>query len=472
MKTCTRTYPFIRIACLALLLFSAISQPILALDKIHVVKRGDTLASIARQYDVSISELAAYNAIDHHDYIFVGQRMLVPNVSTQVVQPLGIHTVRVGDDLSHIAQEHGVALEKLLSYNGLTSAADIWVGQPILVPVTADPTAARQNHRVRTGETLFSIARHYGVQLEALASHNQLSDLGAIRAGQTLTIPRVPSPAPELRDTSRSPIQLAQTRHTVTLGESLSVIAQGYNVPMADLMRVNGLSFNSLIWVGQSLRLPLRADGSEPVLTLPQPPVPSAAPSPVPETVVPAVPATEVPDLPGFLHIVQPGDSLALLAKRFGTTVTRISDANQLASRNLIRVGQRLRIPAKHRTSNGYQGSRWIEVDLSDQTVTAWDGDEIYLHAYISSGRPGYETPVGHFNIWHMNTEQTMSGPGYSLPGVKNNMYFYGDYALHGTYWHNNFGQTMSRGCVNMTDEDAARLYQFVALGMEVWVHH
>ncbi len=462
----------LRIACLVILLFGVISQSTLALEKVHVVRRGDSLASIARQYDVSISRLAAHNGIDHSDYIFVGQRMLVPGSTEQVVQPLGIYTVRVGDDLHQIARDHDIPLEKLLSYNGLASPNNIWVGQPILVPVTVNPGGARQNHRVRTGETLFSIAQHYGVQLETLAFYNQLTDAGTLQTGQTLTIPRVTSPTREIRDSGRAPVQLAQTRHTVTLGESLSFIAQSYNVPISNLIQVNELSHDSLIWIGQSLRLPLHADGTEPVLNLPQPPAPLDTPLPEHEPEVPSLTPVEESAEPGFIHIVQPGETLAILAKRFSTTVSKISNANRLLSRDLIRIGQRLRIPAKQPSDTGYQGSRWIEVDLSDQTVTAWEGDEIYLHALISSGRPGYETPTGHFKIWHMNPQQTMSGPGYRLPGVKFNMYFIGNYALHGTYWHNNFGQTMSRGCVNMTEADAEKLYRFVSLGMEVWVHH
>ena len=64
-----------------------------------------------------------------------------------------------------------------------------------------------------------------------------------------------------------------------------------------------------------------------------------------------------------------------------------------------------------------------------------------------------------------------MSCPGYSLPNVRFNMYFHQGYAMHGAYWHNNFGQPMSRGCVNMREEEAERLYRFVDLGTEVWVH-
>jgi lipoprotein-anchoring transpeptidase ErfK/SrfK len=54
-----------------------------------------------------------------------------------------------------------------------------------------------------------------------------------------------------------------------------------------------------------------------------------------------------------------------------------------------------------------------------------------------------------------------MSGPGYYLPNVPYVMFFYKAYSLHGTYWHNNFGQPMSHGCVNLRTEDAQWLYEW-----------
>jgi lipoprotein-anchoring transpeptidase ErfK/SrfK len=63
-----------------------------------------------------------------------------------------------------------------------------------------------------------------------------------------------------------------------------------------------------------------------------------------------------------------------------------------------------------------------------------------------------------------------MSGPGYYLPGVESVAYFYQGYALHGAYWHNNFGHPMSHGCVNMRNEDAKWFYDFVSIGTPVHV--
>jgi lipoprotein-anchoring transpeptidase ErfK/SrfK len=62
-------------------------------------------------------------------------------------------------------------------------------------------------------------------------------------------------------------------------------------------------------------------------------------------------------------------------------------------------------------------------------------------------------------------------GDYYKLPNVTNVMYFYAGYALHGAYWHRNFGQPMSHGCVNLTLDDAAWLYQWSPPGIVVRTH-
>lgn len=110
---------------------------------------------------------------------------------------------------------------------------------------------------------------------------------------------------------------------------------------------------------------------------------------------------------------------------------------------------------------------RWIRVDLTAQTVTAYEGETPLRSFLVSTGLPGFDTVTGEFRVRLKVSEQTMSGgepgtPGYySLPNVKWVMYFYGEYALHGSYWHDNFGNRMSHGCVNMTNADAKWLFDF-----------
>jgi lipoprotein-anchoring transpeptidase ErfK/SrfK len=79
-------------------------------------------------------------------------------------------------------------------------------------------------------------------------------------------------------------------------------------------------------------------------------------------------------------------------------------------------------------------------------------------------------TPIGEFAIYSKVRSQTMSGPGYTLPNVQFVAYFYTSYAIHGTYWHDNFGHPMSHGCVNMRDLDAQWLYSWAPIGTPVSV--
>ena len=474
-----------RLLAVVVLLLAVAAAPAAALNKVHVVQRGETLSSIARRYDIPISVLAARNGIDNSDYIFVGQRVVVPASETALTPSLGIHTVRVGDSLPAIAGLYGVPLEKILFFNGMDSPSALWVGQPVLVPVPAtpgpppvaaapapivvDPNAT--SHRVRQGDTLYSISRAYGVDVRTLASHNRLQDAGRLFVGQTLSLPRNPPTAPAV-GTSQSMPLASSVIHTVTLGDSLLSIASRYKVGVGDLMLVNGLDHASLLWVGQNLALPKRTDGSEPLIVPIAAPQPAAVQEPPLPVVDPVPNRAGLPQVPAsFVHIVKRGETLADIARRFKATALQVSDYNGLASRDLIVPGQRLLIPRRAAQAQGYMGKRWVEIDLSSQTLTAWDDEDLYMHVKISSGLEQYKTPVGHYNVWHMNESQTMSGPGYSLPNVKFNMYFHRGYAMHGAYWHNNFGQPMSHGCVNMREEEAERLYQFVDLGTEVWVH-
>ncbi|MGB9706946.1 MAG: L,D-transpeptidase [Microgenomates group bacterium] len=111
---------------------------------------------------------------------------------------------------------------------------------------------------------------------------------------------------------------------------------------------------------------------------------------------------------------------------------------------------------------------RWIEIDLSEQKLYAHDGNNIDYEFLISSGK-WVPTPTGEFRIWIKLKYTKMEGGRrgtrtyYYLPNVPYTQYFYKDYGLHGTYWHNNFGQPMSHGCVNLATPDAEKLFYWTS---------
>lgn len=115
-------------------------------------------------------------------------------------------------------------------------------------------------------------------------------------------------------------------------------------------------------------------------------------------------------------------------------------------------------------------GNKWIEVDLSDQKVRAWEGSSLFLESLISTGLPWWPTPKGEFAIWSKARATKMEGGSgryyYNLPNVPYVMFFenadvpgYRGFSLHGTYWHNDFGRVHSHGCINLPTPIAEKLY-------------
>lgn len=117
-------------------------------------------------------------------------------------------------------------------------------------------------------------------------------------------------------------------------------------------------------------------------------------------------------------------------------------------------------------------GERWIDVNLSEQRVYAYEGDVIVNSFLVSTGVAATPTVTGEYKIYVKVRIQDMSGPGYYLKDVPWVMFFYEEYGFHGTYWHNNFGTPMSRGCVNLTVDDAAWLFSWASVGTVVNVHY
>lgn len=110
---------------------------------------------------------------------------------------------------------------------------------------------------------------------------------------------------------------------------------------------------------------------------------------------------------------------------------------------------------------------RWIEVNLKEQTLKAYEGSQMVYATLISSGLPRWQTITGLFRIWIKIQHRKMSGGSlengdyYYLADVPWTMYFKGSYGLHGAYWHDDFGRPKSHGCVNLSPLDAYWLFQW-----------
>ena len=125
-------------------------------------------------------------------------------------------------------------------------------------------------------------------------------------------------------------------------------------------------------------------------------------------------------------------------------------------------------------TGNG--GERWIDIDLTAQYLTAYEGDVAVNGSYVSTGRPTFDTPPGSYTILTKpgteKMEGTIGGEYYNVPDVPNTQYFTNvGHAIHGAYWHNNFGSVMSHGCVNLPLGFDAWLFGWTSIGTRVEIH-
>ena len=237
------------------------------------------------------------------------------------------------------------------------------------------------------------------------------------------------------------------TTHVVQAGENLYRIALRYGTTVQALAAANGIANPNRVYAGQRLVIPGSSGGS------------SGGGS-----------------ASGQTYIVQRGDTLSSIAARHGITTQALAAANGITNPNRIYVGQRLVISggSGSQPSQGSSGGsgRWIDIDLSAQTATAYEGNTAVRSTLVSTGLAQYPTPVGQFRIYVKYRYADMSGPGYYLRNVPYVMYFYRGYGLHGTYWHSNFGRPMSHGCINLPTSEAEWFYGYAAVGTLVNIHY
>ena len=278
------------------------------------VRSGDTLSGIARRWRITMKSIVTANRL-RSDRLRVGQRLVltVPNVPRQAIASTQrsessqhvIHRVRSGETLSTIASRYGVSIAQLKMTNRIRTNL-IRPGQRLRIPFGgADAVSDTKIYTVKAGDTLSTIASRYGVSVVRLKRANRLSG-DSLRIGDRLEIPTQVA-------VSEAPKRVAQSRtHRVRSGESLYTIGKRYGVSVDRIKAANGLRRNT-IRVGQELVIPARSSGS-------------AA-------------ASE-----GKVHRVRSGDTLSEIARRYGTTVSKLRSANGLTS-NRLRIGQELKIP-------------------------------------------------------------------------------------------------------------------------------
>lgn len=282
----------------------------------------------------------------------------------------------------------------------------------------------------------------------------------------------------------------AETEYIVQPGDTLTSVARQYGLTIQELAEANGLRSNSWLYMNQAIAIPDKGSeaevASENTTAVSFEAVEEAAE--VEEVVEVAASApSEAPATTGS-YLVRSGDTLYGIAVNHGTSVQALMSANNLSS-SLIRVGQTLSLPdgstvaqtsqpAFAASNPAVNGGKWIDINLSRQSITAYEGNTPIYSAIVSTGLPRTPTVVGSYNVYvkyaatDMRGGSHAAGDYYYLPNVPYTMYFFRGYGIHGTYWHNNFGQPMSHGCVNLRTSDAKWFFDWAPVGTRVETHY
>jgi murein DD-endopeptidase MepM/ murein hydrolase activator NlpD len=167
---------------------------------IHVVQRGETLYDIARLYGLTVEDITAVNNLSNPENIRVGQRLLIPIPASSQPQTAGAqmtHTVQAGETLQSIAAEYNTTVEELARINQIANIDAIYAGQVLNITAGTGATDAQPRtpdpvnvvYTIQEGETLFRIATRFGVDVNAIATANNITDPTLIFAGQQIIIP-------------------------------------------------------------------------------------------------------------------------------------------------------------------------------------------------------------------------------------------------------------------------------------------
>ena len=257
---------------------------------VYIVKRGDTLYSIARKFNTSVNELIALNNLTSTD-LSINQQIKLPTNEEQT--DYDTYTVMEGDSLYSIANKYNISVSDLIDFNGLPTTV-LTIGEVIRIP--RNLVNGKENvYVVKPGDTLYRIANTYNVSINDLIQANNLSS-NILSIGQELVIPVKPVTEEDY------------FVYEVMPNDTLYSIARRFNTKVDAIKSYNNLTSN-LLSIGQTLQIPI--NNTEYVYQTYQ---------------------------------IVPGDTLYSIARRFNTTVSDIIALNDDLSSNLI-VGQVIKIP-------------------------------------------------------------------------------------------------------------------------------
>jgi len=195
----------------------------------YTVKKGDSLWSIAKKNNVSVTKLKQANGLTDNS-LSIGQILIIP-VEVEEEQPdLNTYIVKSGDTLYKIAQNNNTSVNELIKLNNLTNT-NLSIGQKLNLP-----SNSKNSYIVKSGDTLYKIAQNNNTSVNELIKLNNLTNTN-LSIGQKLNLP-----------------SNSKNTYLVKSGDTLYKIAKENNTTINDLLKLNNLSSTTLS-IGQTLKL-------------------------------------------------------------------------------------------------------------------------------------------------------------------------------------------------------------------------
>ncbi len=343
-------------------------------DGTHVVKRGDTLFDIAKNYNISLEQLRAWNNLSERSRISVDQKLRVrasgEDRATGSSQTKRVHKVARGEFPASIAQKYGVSVSDIQKWNKLTSRSVLRIGDELVIyseaggEATSDaPSAAvssevvdsesitftpkpaepeKQTYKVAKGDSLGGIASKYKVSLSDLRKWNDLSSKSTIHPGQTLVVYSKPGEEPASSKAAAEEPKAEKKSYKVAKGDTLGSIASKHGVSVSKLREWNNIKKDSSLKAGAELVLFAPEKSAKPE-------EPAAKTDSATESAADAAPAAEekaaadaAPEGEKQTYKVAKGDTPAGIAAKYGVKTSDLLKWNGLTTKSMIRVGDDL----------------------------------------------------------------------------------------------------------------------------------
>ena len=223
----------------------------------YTVKQGDTLYGISNQYGVSVDDIIKLNNLESTN-LNIGQILKIPNVSGTNPDNTFTYIVKKGDSLYSIANIYDTNVNALIKLNNLKSP-NLSIGQALLIPEKYSiPSNIPNyiNYTVKKGDNLYSIARNFNIDVATIVKDNSLNTTN-LSIGQNLKIRSKNSEAIEecFGMEYNPPDNISTSNYTVVKGDSLYKIANKFNTSVSELIRLNNLTSNNLS-IGKVLKVP------------------------------------------------------------------------------------------------------------------------------------------------------------------------------------------------------------------------